>query len=141
MSYVTEMHVGGELRSLRFNNWCREALGMLYGTDPMDAIVKLSESWKESYLNTAVDIIYCGLVGDLRVRRAPINFTINDVALWMEDMEDAAMVPALKLFFKSQEDRILIKMPEKKADQESGQAEEPGAYPVEPVVEDGLKKK
>lgn len=105
---VTEINIGGKLRTVRYNAWFREALGRLYDVDPLQATAKLAEEWKQSYMTAAADVIYCGLVGDARVMRRPVDFTIQDVCQWMEFMTDDEIAPALKVFLDSQQDRSIL---------------------------------
>lgn len=111
MSYVTELNINGQVRTLNFNNYGREALARFYGKDTLEIVQSLSEAWNDSLLILAADCIYWGLVGDYRVNRKPIDFTIQDVSKWMQNMEDDEIAPVVKIFLASIKDRVFVKLP------------------------------
>jgi hypothetical protein len=106
--YTADIKLGGKVRTVNFNGHFREALGRLYDIDPLEAIKRLAETWKDSYTSAAEDVVFCGLVGNCRFMRQPVDFTVQDVSIWLESANDADLAPALKVFFKSQEDRPLF---------------------------------
>lgn len=85
MSGIIEIQLGGDLKTLRFNNWQKEALGKILGTDPLAAGKLIVERIKESYLLVACDLIYTGLIGNYRVQRKDIDFTMDDIVIWVGD--------------------------------------------------------
>lgn len=106
--YTADIKLGGVIRTVNFNGHFREALGRLYDTDPLEAVRQLADTWRESYRCAAEDVIFCGLVGNCRFMRQPVDFTVQDVSIWLDSSTDEELAPALKVFFKSQEDRPLF---------------------------------
>lgn len=80
--------LGGQLRTLRFNNYAKEQLGKIFGSDPLEATKTLLEKLKESPLKAMVDLTYSGLVGAYEAREVPIDFKRADVAEWIGDASD-----------------------------------------------------
>lgn len=108
MSYIAELKINGQIKTLNFNNYGREALARFYGKDPLTVQMELSQAWSDSLLILAADCVYWGLVGDYRVRRKTIDFTIEDVTEWLQHMEDADLVPVITVFMSSLKDRLLL---------------------------------
>ncbi len=103
------------MRALSFGNVFREALGRLYGKDPLEAVEELRKVWAESYTVAAIDIIYCAMAADCRLERTPISFTIQEVGRWFDDAADDDVAPVLKAYMQSQQERpILPEHPVKK---------------------------
>ncbi|QJB39727.1 hypothetical protein HF324_18435 [Chitinophaga oryzae] len=75
MSNIIEVQLGGALRTLRFNNWQKEALGSILGKDPLVAGKTLAKKAKESPLDALCDLVYTGLVGNYRIQRKNLDFT------------------------------------------------------------------
>jgi hypothetical protein len=108
--FIAEISLGGIVRIVNFNNHFREAVGRLYDLDPLEAIRKLAGMWEVSYTAAAEDVIFCGLVGHCRFMRQPVDFTVQDVSLWLETAQDEDIAPALKVFITSQIERPLFKL-------------------------------
>lgn len=106
---IVEINIGGQLRTLAFNNYAKEALGRLYGVDPMESTRKLAAEWGESILTVACDVIYAGLVGQCRLNRTPVDFTIQDVSGWVAEGAEAEIGKALNAWSGTEEVRKLIK--------------------------------
>lgn len=111
-SYITELKINGQIRTLNFNNYGREALARFYGKDALSITQELSRSWNESLLILAADCVYWGLVGDYRVNRRTVDFTIQDVTKWLEQADDNELAPAIKVFLDSVKDRVIVAVSE-----------------------------
>lgn len=109
MSGIIEIKLGGKLRTLQFNNWQKEALGKLYGVDPLEVATKFAIAWADSLLTVSCDLAYTAMVGDYRVRRQPLDFTIDDVYAWAADASNEDMAKVLEGWTSTQEVRELIK--------------------------------
>lgn len=97
MSGVIEIKLGGKTVTLRFNLWQKDALGSLYGTDPLDALSKIQARAKDSVLLVICDLIYTGMIGNYRVQHKDIDFTIDQIIEWVgeaENVDIAAVYPA-----------------------------------------------
>lgn len=108
---ITEIKLNGVVRTVRFNGYAREALGRLYSADPLEAASKLMEVLKESALAASSDLIFCGLVGDYRVRRQPVDFTAEDVALWVGEATDQEVATAVSAWLASVQERVILEFP------------------------------
>lgn len=87
MSNIIEVQLGGGLRTLRFNNWQKEALGNILGKDPLIAGKILAKKAKESPLDALCDLVYTSLIGDYRVQRKNLDFTPATVAEWLGEAD------------------------------------------------------
>lgn len=108
MGVIIEITLGGKLRTLDFNNWQKEELGKLYGVDPLDLTDKFVKAWNESLLTVSCDLAYTAMVGDYRVRRQPLDFTIEDVYRWGADATNVDMANVLNAWTDTQAVRDLM---------------------------------
>lgn len=104
-----EIMLGGQLRTLRFNNYQKEALGKLYGSDPLESSQKMIEKWGESTLRIAGDLIYTGLIGAYEVKLKDRDFTREEVAEWVGDASDAELAMVIKAWQETDSVREIIK--------------------------------
>jgi len=123
--FIAEINLGGVVRTVNFNNHFREALGRMYDLDPLEAIRKLAGMWEVSYTAAAEDVIYCGLIGQCRFMRQPVDFTVQDVSIWLESAKDKDVAPALKVFLASQAERPLFKLNNSDEDNEAKKKNRP----------------
>ena len=114
MSGIIEIQLGGQVRTLRFNNWQKEALGKVLGQDPLKAAKTLSARAKDSIIDVIFDLVYTGLIGAYRAQRKDIDFTEAEVGEWVGDAENAALAGVFDVWIDSIGVRKLI--PEQKAD-------------------------
>ncbi len=108
MSGITEINLGGKIVTLRFNNWQKEALGKLYGTDPLEAGRKMQERLEESILLVSCDLIYTGMVGNYRVQLKDIDFTIDQIVEWVADADNADIARVFNEWLGSSGQRNLL---------------------------------
>lgn len=113
MSMIT-IKLGGQLRSLRFNNYQKEALGKLYGKDPLECAKIIADKWETSLMRAGADLIYTGLIGDYEAKLKDLDFTREDVAEWVGDASDEDVAAAIKAWWEVNQVRLIIK--EKKVD-------------------------
>jgi hypothetical protein len=106
--YIAELKINGQIRTLNFNNYGREALARFYGKDPLTIQAELAQAWSESLLILAADCVYWGLVGDYRANRKTVDFTIQDVSAWLQYMEDEELAPVISVFLNSIKDRLIL---------------------------------
>lgn len=102
MGVIIEITLGGKLRTLDFNNWQKEELGKLYGTDPLDLQEKFAKAWTDSLLNVSCDLAYTAMVGYYRVRRQPVDFTLDEVYSWAADASNEDMARVLNAWTETQ---------------------------------------
>ena len=106
---IIEIQLGGKLRSLRFNNWQKEALGKLYGSDPLEAGQKMIEKWGDSLMSLAADLVYTGLIGDYRIKLRDIDFSREDVMEWVGDAKDSDLAQVINTWSETEAVRSIIK--------------------------------
>ena len=94
MSVVLDVKLGGKVRTLVFNNWQREALGNIFGRDPLKAGQAIAKKSKESPLGALCDLVYTALIGAYRIQKKDLDFTDADVAEWVGEMDNVLM-PAI----------------------------------------------
>lgn len=108
MNGIVEIMIGGKLRTLRFNNYQKEALGKLYGKDPLECVQILTERWGNSSLRVAADLIYTGLIGDYEVKLKDRDFTREDVAEWVGEALDEDVAAVINAWSETDAVRTLI---------------------------------
>jgi|GEM_PF-2186593 len=106
---IVEIQIGGKYRTIRFNNWQKEALGKLYGADPLEAGQKMVERWGDSLLSLAADLVYTGLIGDYRVKLKDLDFTREQVMEWVGDADDKELATVINTWSETEAVRTLIK--------------------------------
>jgi len=106
---ITEIQLGGKYRSIRFNNWQKEALGKLYGADPLEAGQKMLERWGDSMMSLAADLVYTGLIGDYRVKLRDIDFSREEVMEWVGDAQNEDLATVINAWSETEAVRTLIK--------------------------------
>lgn len=106
---IVEIKLGGKYRTLRFNNYQKEELGRLYGSDPVESSQILSQKWAKSAMRAASDLIYTGLVGDYEAKLKDRDFTREDVAEWVGDAEDQEIAKVVNAWAETDAVRSIIK--------------------------------
>lgn len=106
---IVEIKLGGKHRTLRFNNYQKEELGRLYGSDPVESSQILAQKWAKSAMRAACDLIYTGLVGDYEVKLKDRDFTREDVAEWVGDAEDQEIAKVVNAWAETDAVRSIIK--------------------------------
>lgn len=109
---IVDIKIGGKVRTLEFNNYAKEALGRVYGVDPMDSAEKMSKEWAESLLTVACDVIYCGLIGHYRVNRQTVDFTLGEVSRWVAEGEESEIAKALNAWGSTESVRKILRIEE-----------------------------
>lgn len=111
MSYIMEVKLNGQVMTVDFNNYAREALARIYQCGEMEISQVILEEWTQSYLAATEDVIFVGLIGYNRSIRKRVKVTIEEVQGWVQGASAEELVilaEAVKLFFKSQTDRIIL---------------------------------
>lgn len=106
---ITEIQLGGKYRTIRFNNWQKEALGKLYGADPLEAGQKMLERWGDSMMSLAADLVYTGLIGDYRVKLRDIDFSREEVMEWVGDATNEDMATVITVWSETEAVRSILK--------------------------------
>ena len=106
---ITEIQLGGKYRTIRFNNWQKEALGKLYGADPMEGGQKMLERWGDSMMSLAADLVYTGLIGDCRVKLRDIDFSREEVMEWVGDARNEDLAQVINTWSETEAVRSIIK--------------------------------
>lgn len=106
---IVEILLGGKYRSIRFNNCQKEALGKLYGADPLEAGQKMMERWGDSTMSLAADLVYTGLIGDYRVKLRDIDFSREEVMEWVGDAKNEDLAQVINTWSETEVVRSIIK--------------------------------
>lgn len=106
---ITEIQLGGKYRTIRFNNWQKEALGKIYGADPLEAGQKMLERWGDSMMSLAADLVYTGLIGDYRVKLRDIDFSREEVMEWVGDAKNEDLATVINAWSETEAVRSIIK--------------------------------
>lgn len=121
---IVEIKLGGKYRTLRFNNYQKEALGKLYGSDPIESGQILSERWGQSALRVAADLIYTGLIGDYEAKLKDRDFSREDVAEWVGEASDQDIARVVNAWSETDAVRAIIKA--KNGSEDTGKKKSPG---------------
>lgn len=106
---IIEIQLGGKYRTIRFNNWQKEALGKIYGTDPLEAGHKMMERWGDSLVSLAADLVYTGMIGDCRVKLKDVDFSREQVMEWVGEAKNEDLAQVINTWSETEAVRSLIK--------------------------------
>lgn len=81
---MTIINIGGKNRTLRFGNYALMAYNALTQTKALE-IKEINETYQ--HIDFVRDVIYCGLVASHKVSKEEIDFTIDDVTIWVDEMD------------------------------------------------------
>lgn len=98
MTGIVEITINGEVKQLKFANFAIEQYTRLTGAD-IGSIKEVSEDY--SQLDMVSDIIFCGLVGACRSNGKVVDFTKEDVNMWMDDVSYTDQLLVIKEFMNS----------------------------------------
>ena len=105
---IVEIKLGGKYRTLRFNNYQKEALGKLYGNDPIESGRLLGEKWATSAIRAAADLVYTGLIGDYEAKLKDRDFSREDVAEWVGEASDEDLAKVINTWSETDAVRTII---------------------------------
>jgi hypothetical protein len=95
---MIEVKLNGELKQLKFGNYALEAYTKLTGAD-IGSIKEIGDGYSE--LDMIVDVTYSGLVGYVRSKGLILDFTINDVRLWVDELDVKSQAEIIASFYQS----------------------------------------
>lgn len=95
---MLEVKLGGEVKQLKFGNYALEVYTKLTGSD-IGTIKEVGENYSE--LDCTTDVAYAGLVGNYRVKGKVVDFTIDDVREWIDDVDFQTQAQILTAFYNS----------------------------------------
>lgn len=116
MNGIIEIQLGGQRRTIRFNNYAKAELGNIYGIDPLEAGQKLGERMQDNYVRTIADLVYAGLTGAYYAKGLDRDFTRADVAEWIADAADTDMAKVFTTWVEATGVRQIIKQQQQSAD-------------------------
>jgi hypothetical protein len=109
MNGIIEIQLGGQLRTIRFNNYAKAELGNIYGLDPLEAGQKLGERMQDNYVRAIADLVYAGLTGAYYAKGHDRDFTRADVAEWVAEAADTDMAKVFTTWIDATGIRQIIK--------------------------------
>ena len=95
MTGITEIKINGTIKSLKFGQYAVHEYINLTGVE-IGSIKEVGEDYTQ--LDLATDVIFCGLVGACRVNKQVVDFTREDVAVWIDDVTILDQLKAIKEF-------------------------------------------
>lgn len=104
MNGYLQIELGGKKQGLKFGNYALLAYSKLNGTAPgqlrkvddgEDPKAELSET---DYLKLITDLVYVGLLNNYYVKRQEADFTMEDVLVWVDDMDLELMGEIVEVF-------------------------------------------
>jgi len=98
MTGITEIKINGTIKSLKFGNYALYEYTKLTGAD-IGNIKEIGENYTQ--LDLATDVIFCGLIGACRVNKEVVDFTREDVSVWIDDVSQLDQLNAIKEFYAS----------------------------------------
>lgn len=98
MTGITEVTLNNEIKQLIFANYALEAYTKLTGAN-IGEVKEISDDY--SQLDMVADLCYCGLVGFYRRNGKIIDFTHEEVKMWVDEMTMADQLKVIKEFTSS----------------------------------------
>ena len=95
MTGILEITLNGEVKQLKFGNYSLEKYTQITGAD-IGSIKEIGEDYTQ--LDMVVDIIFCGLVGSYRSNKKVVDFTIDDVQIWVDNITYVDQLNVIKEF-------------------------------------------
>jgi len=87
MNGKVQIQLGGQTRWLWFNNYSREELGKVYGTDPLVAGKLFAEQLQANAIRAFSFLVWAGLMGHEYGNMQDPTYTKQEVAGWVATCE------------------------------------------------------
>ena len=89
-----QLELGGKKRGIKFGNYALMEYSKINGT----GVVEFNE---ENPIKLCSDLIYCGLKNNSYIKKEIMDFTMDDVLIWVDDMPMSQVTDVINLFEKS----------------------------------------
>jgi hypothetical protein len=89
-----QLELGGKKRGIKFGNYALMEYSKINGT----GVVEFNE---ENPIKLCSDLIYCGLKNNSYIKKEIMDFTMDDVLVWVDDMPMSQVTDLISLFEES----------------------------------------
>jgi hypothetical protein len=89
-----QLELGGKKRGIKFGNYALMEYSKINGT----GVVEFNE---ENPIKLCSDLIYCGLKNNSYIKKEIMDFTMDDVLIWVDDMPMSQVTDVINLFEES----------------------------------------
>jgi hypothetical protein len=89
-----QLELGGKKRGIKFGNYAL----MEYSKINSTGVVEFNE---ENPIKLCSDLIYCGLKNNSYIKKEIMDFTMDDVLIWVDDMPMSQVTDVISLFEES----------------------------------------
>jgi len=89
-----QLELGGKKRGIKFGNYALMEYSRINGT----GVVEFNE---ENPIKLCSDLIYCGLKNNCYIKKEIMDFTMDDVLIWVDDMPMSQVTDVINLFEES----------------------------------------
>jgi hypothetical protein len=89
-----QLELGGKKRGIKFGNYALMEYSKINGT----GVVEFNE---ENPIKLCSDLIYCGLKNNSYIKKEIMDFTMDDVLVWVDDMPMSQVTDVISLFEQS----------------------------------------
>lgn len=98
MTGIAEVTLNNEIKQLIFANYALEAYTKLTGAN-IGEVKEISDEY--SQLDMVADLCYCGLIGFYRRNGKVVDFTHDEVKMWVDELSLADQLKVIKEFTAS----------------------------------------
>jgi len=95
---IVEVTLNGSVKQLVFANYALEAYTKLTGAN-IGEVKEISDEY--SQLDMVADLCYCGLIGFYRRNGKVVDFTHDEVKMWVDELSLADQLKVIKEFTAS----------------------------------------
>jgi hypothetical protein len=89
-----QLELGGKKRGIKFGNYALMEYSKINGT----GVVEFNE---ENPIKLCSDLIYCGLKNNSYIKKEIMDYTMDDVLVWVDDMPMSQVTDVINLFEES----------------------------------------
>ena len=89
-----QLELGGKKRGIKFGNYALMEYSKINGT----GVVEFNE---ENPIKLCSDLIYCGLKNNSYIKKEIMDYTMDDVLIWVDDMPMSQVTDVIDLFQSS----------------------------------------
>lgn len=86
-----QLELGGKKRGVKFGNYALMEYSKINGT----GVIEIKE---ENPIKLCSDLIYCGLKNNSYIKKEIMDYTMDDVLIWVDDMPITQVTEVIDLF-------------------------------------------
>jgi hypothetical protein len=94
MTGYIQLELGGKKRGVKFGNYALMEYSKLNGTG-------VAEFDETNPIKLCADLVYCGLKNNCFIKKEIVDFTQEDVLLWVDDMPMSQITDIIQIFESS----------------------------------------